>query len=174
MRIAFVRTSGKPDRVYVKRTSGTEVSWSFPTFGNDLPHDLVHLVVEAMFGVHQGFWARVDAGVDVARINAMANRQGGAGKYAAFGTDLSDLYLAEVLAAVPWSLSDLDDEERYRAAVRGSAGAEIELPPQVTVERIREVRETLDALRHRWRRLAPSGALNVSFDPASQTFTVLD
>src|SRR5678816_2525104 len=102
MRIAFVRTAGKPDRVYVKRTSGTEVSWSFPTFGNDLPHDLVHLVVEAMFGVHQGFWARVDAGVDVARINAMANRQGGAGKYAAFGTDLSDLYLAEVLAAVPW------------------------------------------------------------------------
>jgi hypothetical protein len=174
MRIAFVRTAGKPDRVYVQRTSGTEVSWSFPTFGNDLPHDLVHLVVEARFGVREGFWARVDAGVDVARINALANRQGGSGKYAGFGADLHDLYLAEVLAAVPWALPDLDDEERYRAAERGCLGSEIELPPEVTVERIREVRETLDALRLRWRRLAPSGALNVSFDPASQNYAVLD
>jgi hypothetical protein len=49
------------------------------------PHDLVHLVVEAAFGLAQGFWGRVDAGVDPAAIMAVANRKGGGNRYAGFG-----------------------------------------------------------------------------------------
>src|SRR5215468_6359649 len=115
MKIAFVRTQGMPDRVYVTRTDGTETSWSFPTFGSYVPHDLVHLVVETAFGLSQGFWGRVDAGVDVARINAEANRTGGANKYANFGPDRSELYLAEVLAATRWADGTLTDEELQRS-----------------------------------------------------------
>src|SRR5262245_20109080 len=64
LRAAFVRIEGKWDRIYVTRGDGTEVMWEFPTYGPELPHDLVHLVVEAAFGIADGFWGRVDAGVD--------------------------------------------------------------------------------------------------------------
>jgi hypothetical protein len=72
MQVSFVRSHGARDRIYVRRTNGTEVSWVFPSFGNYVPHDLVHLVVEAAFGLRQGFWGRVDDGVDPARVNADA------------------------------------------------------------------------------------------------------
>src|SRR5881396_2099309 len=98
MRIRFVRTAGAPDHVYVRRTDGTETSWSFPTYGDAVPHDLVHAVVEEELGIGDGFWGRVDRGVDPARINADANRIGGADKYAGFGDDLRGLLLAETVA----------------------------------------------------------------------------
>ncbi len=48
MQVSFVRTAGARDRIYVRRTSGSEVSWEFPSYGDELPHDLVHLVVEEL------------------------------------------------------------------------------------------------------------------------------
>src|SRR4051794_32338537 len=115
MKIAFVRTQGQLDRVYVTRTDGTETSWSFPAFGRYVPHDLVHLVVETAFGLSQGFWGRVDAGIDVARINAEANRTGGANKYAKFGSNQTDLSIAEILAATRWADQTLTDENLIRS-----------------------------------------------------------
>ena len=94
MRVRFVRTAGAPDRVYVRRSDGSETSWSFPTYGDAVPHDMVHIVVEEVFGLREGFWGRVDRGVDPARINADANGSGGPNKYAGFGHDLRGLYLA--------------------------------------------------------------------------------
>ena len=161
MEISFVRTQGQHDRVYVRRTNGTEVSWSFPTFGSYIPHDLVHLVVEAAFGLRQGFWGRVDAGVDVARINADANRMGGANKYAAFGADQVDLYVAEVLAATRWADSSLSDAELLAGILQSYP----KLAP-AAVERINLVRRTLDGLCARWITFIPKGALKVQFDPA--------
>ena len=61
---SFVRTVGDRDRIYVRRSDGSEVNWVFPTFGDAPPHDMIHLVVESAFGVTQGFWGRVDAGID--------------------------------------------------------------------------------------------------------------
>src|SRR5215470_10864063 len=129
MKIAFVRTQGMPDRVYVTRTDGTETSWSFPTFGSYVPHDLVHLVVETAFGLDQGFWGRVDAGIDVARINTEANRTGGANKYAKFGTDQSDLYLAEILAATRWADRTLSDEKLVQS-IRETCSRQELSPPE--------------------------------------------
>ncbi len=94
LRIRFVRTAGQPDRIYVRRSNGSEVSWSFPTYGSQLPHDLVHLIVESEFQIRDGFWGRVDSGIDPSRVNAEANRIGGKDKYAGFGEDLRGLYLA--------------------------------------------------------------------------------
>jgi hypothetical protein len=68
------------DRIYVVRPDGSEVHWAFPTYGDDPPHDLIHLVVEAAFGLRRGFWGRVDAGADPAAISAEANRKGGKDK----------------------------------------------------------------------------------------------
>src|SRR5262249_5090628 len=139
MEVSFVRTQGNPDRIYVRRTNGAEVSWSFPTFGSYVPHDLVHLVVEAAFGLRNGFWGRVDAGVDVARINADANRQGGPDKYAKFGADQVDLIAAEILAGTRWGDSSLSDADLLAEILRKDP----KLAP-CTTERIDLVRRTLD------------------------------
>ncbi len=167
MKIAFVRTQGQPDRVYVTRTDGTETSWSFPTFGSYVPHDLVHLVVETAFGLHHGFWGRVDAGVDVARINAEANRSGGANKYAKFGADQSDLFVAEILAATRWADGTLPDDELVRSIEDTCSSQSLRSPRTLSAAKVHEVRNTLDVLCGRWIELLPKGALNLSFDPAN-------
>jgi hypothetical protein len=164
LRATFVRTAGQPDRVYVVRPDGTEVSWSFPSYGDMLPHDLVHLVVEAAAGLRDGFWGRVARGVDPARVNALADGAAGklADKYAGYGDDLRELVVAEALAAYPWTADDPD----YRAAVladwRERIGAGVEPPSS---ERIATVRAMLEALTARWRTLLPKGSLVVEFDP---------
>jgi len=160
MEISFVRTVGSRDRVYVRRTNGTETSWAFPSYGDYVPHDVVHLVVETGFGLRNGFWGKVDAGVDVARINADANRTGGANKYAAFGADQLELHIAEMLAGVRWHDSLLTDEDIRVEILRAAP----QLAP-LRLERIAEVRKTLDALCARWVGLKPKGTLKASFDP---------
>jgi hypothetical protein len=167
MRVRFVRTAGQPDRVYVRRSNGSELSWSFPSFGADLPHDLVHLVVERAFGVKNGFWGRVDAGVDPLRVNAMANRTGGPirDKYAGFGDDLSELLLAEALANLSWPIPELTDSDRMKMAEAECAKHGLSLPASVTIDSLGTVRAELDELRKRWRALIPKGTLELTFEP---------
>jgi hypothetical protein len=153
MRVCFVRKRGERDRVYVTRTDGTEVSWVFPSYGDALPHDLVHLVVEAAFGLARGFWGRVDEGADVARMNAAANRAGGKDKYAGFGADLGELLLAEALA--------------NGLAARLALGEDApDLPAPCSAERAREAKSVLDRLTQRWRAIDPKGAIELHFDRA--------
>ena len=49
LKASFVRTVGDRDRIYVVRSDGSEVNGAFPAYGDALPHDLTHLVVEAAF-----------------------------------------------------------------------------------------------------------------------------
>ena len=158
MRVRFVRTAGAPDRVYVRRSDGSETSWSFPTYGDAVPHDLVHLVVEEEFAIADGFWGRVDRGVDPARTNAEANRIGGANKYAGFGDDLRGLYLAETLANLSWGISEVTDEERLQRAA----------DCRVDLAGLRRVRERLAELGAQWRALVPKGTLELTFGVTSK------
>ena len=141
MDATFVRVPGARDRIYVRRSDGTEVSWDLATYGDNVPHDLVHLVVESAFGLQRGFWGLVDSGIDPARVNAVANRQGGADKYAAFGGDQREILLAEALAA---ALSQTLEEP---SAVLERQGVQLELDEGV-VERVRAELRSLTAL---WR-----------------------
>jgi hypothetical protein len=166
MEVSFVRVRGQRDRIYVRRTDGSEVSWVFPTYGDELPHDLVHLVVEAAFNVPHGFWGRVDAGVDPARINDEANRVGGADKYRGFGDDRRDILLAEGLAGASWHDADMSDAERREAIVERSGKLGMELPAAVTLERLGEVRAALARLRQQWRAIGEKGALKLRFTPS--------
>ena len=160
LRARFVRIAGQKDRVYVVRPDGSEVSWSFPTYGDQLPHDLVHLIVESAAGLAAGFWGRVAAGVDPARVNALANAAAGKleTKYAGFGGDLGELLIAEALAAYPWRAGA--DE---RAAWAEHAGAGIDPPDDALVLRVAEL---LDAQTGRWRTLVPKGVIEAVFDPS--------
>jgi hypothetical protein len=145
MRVAFVRTAGEKDRVYVTRSDGSEVSWAFPSYGEaGLPHDLVHLIVETHLGVRGGFWERVDAGVDPSRIGA----GGGLAAYGQMG-DLERLLDAEALANIPWFVGGMTDEERAASCTR--------VP--VTAAQVGELRARLEALRGEWRALGAKGAL---------------
>lgn len=160
LRAVFVRTVGERDRIYVTRSDGSELSWAFPSYGDAPPHDLVHLVVESAFGLARGFWGRVDAGADPGRIQAEANRRGGAKKYAAYGEDQRELQIAEALAAASWSEAD----DVVAKAIRASyARFGVEAPPEPTAARIRETREALGLASRRWRALLPKGSLTAPF-----------
>jgi hypothetical protein len=163
MQVTFVRHPGAPDRIYVVRDDGSESSWSFPSYGNGLPHDLVHLVLERRFRLRHGFWGRVAAGVDVSRINAMANKQGGKGKYAGFGDDLRELMLAEALAGAPWEMTELPDAELLAMILGNVAASGVAAPAELTLEVIAEIRRELADTRRQWQAQAPKGALRLAF-----------
>lgn len=65
----FVRHRGRRDRVYVVRSDSTTTGWDFPSYADNAPHDLCHLVVEDALGMAQGFWGLLDQGVDVGLID---------------------------------------------------------------------------------------------------------
>jgi len=165
--VRFVRTLGQPDRVYVRRSDGSEASWSFPSFGNGPPHDLVHLVVESHVGLRAGFWGRVDAGADPARINAEANRKGGANKYAGFGDDLRELYLAEAVTNVMWGVPGIEAVDRVAIAKANCERAGIELPPAIGEATFRLLAVEVAAASDAWRALGTAGTLECTFAPGT-------
>ncbi len=55
--------------MYVTRGDGTSTGWDFPSYGDWLPHDLCHLVVEEELGLTDGFWGLLDRGVEVGLVN---------------------------------------------------------------------------------------------------------
>jgi hypothetical protein len=127
----------------------------------------VHLVVEAGFAVQGGVWTCVDAGVELGRANAQANKRGGAGKYAGTGLDQPPVLVSEALANASWSDPELSDAGRLESITRACVACGAEVPAAVTLMRIGEVRECLARLRERWRTLIPKGALRLAFDPAA-------
>lgn len=156
MEVRVVRTPGQHDRVYVRLDDGQERSWSFPSYGPMLPHDLVHLLVEVSFGLEDGFWGRVAAGLDPAQINAEAKRVGGKEKYAGFGQDRAELILAEGYAGLPWSAPDLDDDTLY--ATLGENLRRMGQPtPPFDAARFAAARRALDDARSLWASLNPRG-----------------
>jgi len=162
---SFVRTVGERDRIYVIRSDGSEVNWAFPAYGDALPHDLIHLVVEAAFGIGQGFWGRVDAGVDPGAIMADANRRGGSNKFSGFGAAMAELQLAEALANPGWLVEEASTAPLQERIILSCREAGLAVPDLLCAERIEQVRVVLRKLASRWRSLTPKGTLTVSFDP---------
>jgi hypothetical protein len=164
LKATFVRIAGERDRIYVTRSDGSEVSWSFPSYGDGLPHDLVHWVVESCCGLRAAFWGRVDAGADPAAITAKANRVGGKDKYAAFGPDQAELYVAEALANAGWFREGVTDDEIREAVAAECRQLEV-LPPELSAIETERIRSTLRDLARRWQSLLPKGSLSVTFPP---------
>jgi hypothetical protein len=69
---SFTRRRGERDQVQVLRTDGTKTEWEFPGYGDALPHDLVHFIVEKGLGLTDGFWGLIDDGADVVMVNDQA------------------------------------------------------------------------------------------------------
>jgi hypothetical protein len=149
LRAAFARTEGR-DRIDVRRGDGSTASWCFPTYGGNVPHDLVHMLVESGFGLRGGFWARVDAGADPHRVNetAMQRRD----RFAGFGARGEELLAAEGLTAVSWFDTALDDHDMCMVIRDSCARFGTDAPQTVTPERVAAVREALRRVRAAWLR----------------------
>jgi hypothetical protein len=154
--LRLVRTPGQHDRAYIRLDDGQTRSWTFPSYGVMLPHDLVHLLVEVGFGVDDGFWGRVASGLDPAEINAEAELRGGKDKYAGFGADRSGLLLAEGYAGLPWSSPDLDDAALYVTLGENLQRMLTPTPP-FDAARFAATRRALDAARPLWASLNAYG-----------------
>jgi hypothetical protein len=168
----FLREGGGPDRIAVRRSDGSGVSWRFPTYHGTLPHDLVHLVVEAGFGLRRGFWGLVDGGADPAHVNEMAARSRDG--FRGFGDDRSELLMAEGLAATHWFDPALDDAALCDAIAEGCALFHVAPPASTTPARAGAVRVALAAVRARWRRLGPGEALCLTFHADDPEATLAD
>ncbi|MBV8984257.1 MAG: hypothetical protein JO248_07425 [Acidimicrobiia bacterium] len=153
LRVTFVRKRGQRDRVYVQREDGSSTGWDFPTYGDALPHDLMHLVVEDALGMRHGFWGLVDAGVEVALVANEATLVRGAKPLTEDpGADLEGLLDAERVVT------------NWTAFARGGADGTEHSPPDAG-----QVGEALASrlrtAQREWRELADGESISLIFNP---------
>jgi hypothetical protein len=182
LQATFVRTHGGRDRVHVTRADATGVGWSFPTYGDRLPHDLCHLVVEDALGLSDGFWGLVDDHVDVALIDNQATLvRHGRPLVDEPGFDFSGLRRAEEAVALLASPLLVVDHDGLLAVVRSeppSAGPKPTAPPSideisrhlgfdrpeaVTDAIVAAITDRLRELGRRWRALDDGEAITLGF-----------
>lgn len=152
MKVTFVRD--ERDRIVVRRDDGSEVQWTFRSYGEGLPHDLVHLVVERHLGLSRGFWGLVALGIDFNQVNAAASGQGdpSAETVADLG-DLSQLMLAEMVSNLPFGQPSYEVAKATNAAFNA-------LPDDAVLDGIAA---ELDTWRQKWVALPPKGALQLEW-----------
>lgn len=161
---SFTRCRGHTDGVRVTRGDGTTTGWDFPSYGDVLPHDLVHVIVEEGLGLTDGFWSLVDQGADVVMAGDQAVLcRDGVPLTEQPDADFTGLMRAEEAVALlgpqphlaqageflvarldpePVTASDLPDTARRLG---------FQLPPDATPDRIEAVRTRLRDLARRWR-----------------------
>src|SRR5580704_11867394 len=119
MEVSFVRHRERRDRVYVNRSDGSSTGWDFPSYGDRLPHDLCHLVVEEGLGIVEGFWGLVARGVEVTLVDDQATLvRNGRPLVEEVGIDFSDLVRAEEAVALLGPIGMHIDESGALAVAR--------------------------------------------------------
>jgi hypothetical protein len=188
LEVSFVRRRGSRDRVYVSRADGTTVDWAFPSYGDGLPHDLCHLVVEQALGLTEGFWGLVDQGVDVGLVNNEATllRDGrpltehldadfaglvqAEAAVASFGSPMHVTGQDGALAiAHAGTEAPADGATRHDLDLTSVFGAGVELPATATPDAIAAIRTQLRELGQRWRTLDDGGAITLTFTRGART-----
>ena len=147
----FVRRHSGKDRVYVTRTDGTTTGWDFPSYGDGLPHDLCHLVVEDELGIMDGFWGLIDRGVDVGMVDNQPTLMNQ-------GRPLTQEPGANITALV--------GAEEVVAALTGvgtTLGGELEGQARIEREVTARLRKRLMALQTEWANLEDGGSITLRF-----------
>jgi hypothetical protein len=166
MDIAAVRTGTARDRVYVTRSDGGQLFWDWNSYGEGLPHDLVHYVVETALDLNEGFWGLVADGVNPTRVNKAAER-------IATGVTLRDmtdrstdqLVLAEFAVAAVGALESQPVADALADFATRCEDFGVDVPDDLTAERLTEIADLVDRMTTRWSRLPDGVALEVSFPP---------
>jgi hypothetical protein len=177
MQVAFVHHRDRRDRVYVTRPDGSSTAWDFPSYGDRLPHDLCHLVVEEGLGIVSGFWGLVEQGVEVQLVDDQATLvRDGKPLVQHMGIDFSDLMQAEAAVALlgPTGMQTRQVAgpavAQFDAEASGStrtdelpSGLGLDLPPHTLDVEVAAVRQRLDELAERWRRLDDGEAITLTY-----------
>jgi hypothetical protein len=174
---SFVRQRGSRDHIYVRRSDGSSCAWAFPTYGDRLPHDLCHLVIEAMLGITDGFWGLVDDGVEVQLIDGQGTLVKNGRPLAELGdVDLSGLVRAEEAVAL-FGPNGMQFDRVGGLVV--AATTVTEAPPEIAARRValgfsylvtadesisNAIRERLRQLSEEWRALRDGAAITLAFD----------
>jgi hypothetical protein len=147
LQAAFVRHRERRDPIYVTRQDGTSIFWDFPSYGDRLPHDLVHLVVESELNMAHGFWGMIDQGAQVSLIDNQAT-------VVRHGRPLVEQ-------------KDVDFADRLTAEEAvdhlGSTSPPPELPGGASPATMARARKRLDDLGRQWRDLADGAAITLAF-----------
>ena len=163
--------------MYVTRADGTSTGWEFPSYGDGLPHDMCHLVVEDGLGLSDGFWGLIDRHVDVGLVDEQATlMRDGTPLVEQPGVDLSGLIQAEqavaMLASPAAALESAGGLAVARlgsspidAAERGELARQLgfRLPDGATPDAVAAISERLGELAQRWRGLEDGGAIKLGF-----------
>jgi hypothetical protein len=177
LEVSFVRNRGSRDRVYVTRSDGTSTGWDFPSYGDGLPHDLCHLVVEDGLGLSEGFWGLVDQHVDVGLVNNEPTlMRDGKPLVELPGVDFAGLTQAEeAVALLAAPAVEVDQVGEIGVVQLGSplVGAalmdeiaeqlDFSLPESATPAAIAAIRDRLRELGLRWRSLYDGGSIVLTF-----------
>ena len=177
MQVSFVRHRGRRDNVYVTRSDGSVAEWAFPSYGDDLPHDLCHLVVEDALCIAHGFWGLLDDGMDVQLIDNQATLfRNGKRLIEDPNVDFSDLHRAEQAVAVVGPIGMWIEEAGTLTTVRvdpaesppvsarqPSIEPGFELPEGTAEETVLGIRKRLGDLRREWQGLDDGNAIILTF-----------
>ncbi|HEY5274763.1 MAG TPA: hypothetical protein VIJ34_16245 [Acidimicrobiales bacterium] len=174
---SFVRQRGSRDHIFVRRSDGSSCAWAFPTYGDRLPHDLCHLVIEAMLGIADGFWGLVDEGMEVQLIDDQATLGKDGRPLAGRGdVDLSGLVRAEEAVALFGPAGMQFDKtgglvvatttvtEPSPALEGGRAALGFSLPATADKSISNAIRDRLMQLGEEWRALHDGAAITLAFE----------
>jgi hypothetical protein len=169
LEVSFVQNRASRDRVYVTRSDGTSTGWDFPTYGDGLPHDLCHLVVEDGLGLTEGFWGLVDQHVDVGLVNNEPTLiRDGKPFVEQPGVDFTGLTQAEKAVAL-LAAPGVEVEQARRPSAAARPMDEIaeqlgfSLADGVTPAAVVAIHDRLQELGLRWRSLTDGGSIVLTF-----------
>ena len=159
MEITFTHTGGGKDWVYVLRDDGTPLRWPWPSYGTELPHDLLHYVVETRLGTRRGFWGLVADGVNFGFVSRAADRiHAGAAPDPGTDPDLDMVELVQV-ECVARALRGESDADCLALARRSCAKHDVPVPEMLTEEAMGMLRAEVRDLAARWQALAAGRSL---------------
>jgi hypothetical protein len=157
--ITFTHTGSGKDWVYVLRDDGTPLRWPWPPYGTELPHDLLHYVVETRLGIKHGFWGLVADGVDFGHLSRAADRVH-AGDAPEPGVELEvDVDELVQVECVVRALGADTDADCVAGAARLCRTRRVPVPGGLTEESVGMLRAEVRDLADRWRALAVGRSL---------------
>ncbi|NIJ37315.1 hypothetical protein FHR22_001999 [Sphingopyxis panaciterrae] len=178
MKVHFIRSGERRYGMRIERREGPVLVMDpAPGFDPDLPHDMVHFVVEAAMGLKTGVFGQLAAGGDAGSFHVEAGgglpakeRQRAARKQVARGARLAKAQgregqlseLAVLLFDVDWRRTHRPDSPAQRAALAEAERTCAALSPdeRARIDAARpQIFDAFDRLSRRWRQLRPGEVL---------------
>jgi hypothetical protein len=150
VQITIVKEGGRSHRAVAVRDDGVAVQFAVADYGDRLPHDVVHYLVESTLGLEWGFWGLVAAG---AELDAVTRHDAGRRRDLPHRPDplvdehADELLRAEALVAEAYPLY-------------GEPGG-----PVAPGTPVRGLRERIEEWNATWQGLGPGGRLRFEWPP---------